>query len=477
MRRLAVTILFALALWPSSALPYVFEGNKWPGAEAEFYVGIGGISPSGIPYKTAVIQALEQWNDETIFNFVQQEDLLDPCENDNRNSIDFTDNVCDSDFGANTLAVTIRRYATEILGPARISQADIVVNQDVTFDVYDGPPLIIFGQDTALDFRRIILHELGHVIGLDHENGPPAIMASTIGNIDRLQQDDIDGVFALHSALDNCQVKTLKFGITGESLGSSDCTVAEMTAGGEDTSFIDLYRFDLSAITTVSFAMSGSNLDSVLVLSDTDLRYLGFDNKSSNDCDSTLTQTLQPGSYFIMANTFDIPPKEECGNLGSYTLTASFNAASKSQLGSNLSLQGGASSAQFSGGISANNGLSYGNKFEPDDSLDIAATIQVDPLHQGQQGFLVVAAALGEQALFLNELGQFVESALDPALIPRAVNKQLLASEQVQIATDLVPATLGIQSITVDFYVGYGLAANPSELYFHSSPLNLTIAP
>ncbi|MEQ8952544.1 MAG: hypothetical protein RL120_00285, partial [Gammaproteobacteria bacterium] len=139
--------------------------------------------------------------------------------------------------------------------------------------------------------------------------------------------------------------------------------------------------------------------------------------------------------------------------------------------------QGNLSTAQFSGGITANNGLSYGNKFSPADSLDISATVQVDPLHQGQQGFLVVAAAIGEQVLFLNEQGQFVESLLDPALIPRAANKQLQASELIQIATDLVPAALGIQSISVDFFVGYGLSSLPNELFFHGSAINLTVAP
>ncbi|MEQ9070309.1 MAG: hypothetical protein RLO18_26485, partial [Gimesia chilikensis] len=152
-------------------------------------------------------------------------------------------------------------------------------------------------------------------------------------NIDRLQADDIDGVTALYSALNNCQIKSLKFGQIAGSLDGSDCTVAEMTAGGGDTSFIDLYRFDLNAITTVSFAMSGTNLDSVLVLADTELRFLGFDNKSGNQCDSTLTQTLQPGSYLVLANTYDVPLKEECGNEGSYNLTASFVASSKQSLG------------------------------------------------------------------------------------------------------------------------------------------------
>ena len=50
-----------------------------------------------------------------------------------------------------------------------------------------------------------------------------------------------------------------------------------------------------------------------------------------------------------------------------------------------------------------------------------------------------------------------------------------LYEEQVEIIKNLVAAELGINEITVDFVVGYGLDDDPDEIFYHETPLNLTI--
>ena len=85
------------------------------------------------------------------------------------------------------------------------------------------------------------------------------------------------------------------------------------------------------------------------------------------------------------------------------------------------------STATFSGGITSNNGLSFTNQFSPDASLIIVGRIDVDPAHVGQAGFIVIAAVVDQQILFLNEAGQFVDSAANPGVITRASNKTLAA--------------------------------------------------
>jgi hypothetical protein len=77
----------------------------------------------------------------------------------------------------------------------------------------------------------------------------------------------------------------------------------------------------------------------------------------------------------------------------------------------------------------------------------------------------------------LNEQGNFVDSWVAPDPIIRAVSKTLQATETFAILTDLVPASFGIDTIVVDFVVGYGLDNAPGEVYFHQSPLNLIVAP
>ncbi len=471
----AALLLSLLLLFSPAALHgFEIEGNKWSGASTEFYFDISGTSLTGISWNAAFADALQQWNDKTVFEFIPVNEFLDPCASDLLNGIAFAGDACGTAFGDSTLAVTLRLYRTEILGPPSIVEADIVVNEDVQFNIFDGniPQFGIPG----IDFRRVALHELGHVIGLDHENLEPAIMAPTISSLDRLQADDIDGANALYSGLDNCEIKTMAFGGQADALEASDCTVAELTVGGDDTSFIDVYRLSLDSLTTVDLQMSSPSLDSVLLLANSNFDYVNFDNKLSGSCDSTLSTLLPAGEYYVLANTYVEPIREDCGNTGVYELLASFSSGALQPLGSTLSVLGSATEALFRGGITANGGVSYGNLFSPEDSLEIVAEIQVDPAHAGQAGSLIVAALVDGEILLQNASGQFLP--YDPlAGIETVADKTLEASEMLTIANDLVPAELGIENISVDFLVGYALQQDPGELYYHASPINLTVRP
>lgn len=466
---------FLLISTSSQLVAFEIDGSKWPTGEIEFFVDIDGTAASGITWNAAFIAAMNDWNDETSFNFILREQYRNPCVNDGLNSVDFSDSFCGSAFGNSTLAVTVRRFNQAILGEPALVEANIIVDQTKELNVYDGK-LVQFGIQ-GLDFRRIALHELGHAIGLDHEATSPAIMAPNIGNLDRLQADDIAGAELLYDGVIKCAVGELVFGTITNALESSDCRVNELLPGSSDASPIDLYRFTLTNAATLSLGMTSSTLDSVLLIADENLQVIAFDNKSSNQCDSTLTQFLQPGNYFLLANTFDTPVKDECGITGGYEINAVLSSGGPNPLGSSTSLSGAAVNATFSGGITSNSGVTFKNQFQPDDMLDIAARIDIDPQHVGQAGFIVIAAVVDEQILFLNEQGQFVDSAANPGVITRAISKTLTAVEELTVVENLVPASLGISEMLVGFFFGYGLVSSPDELYYHQTPLNLIIAP
>jgi hypothetical protein len=84
-------------------------------------------------------------------------------------------------------------------------RATTILNAELCWDAYEGPlqPVLCHGQLTPLlDVRRVLLHELGHVLGLEHpdEGGQTvaAIMNHTTSDVDSLQADDEAGILALY---------------------------------------------------------------------------------------------------------------------------------------------------------------------------------------------------------------------------------------------------------------------------------------
>jgi len=473
--RLIITVL-TIILSPNIH-PFEFKGNKWIGAETTIYANMPGVSGSGIAWNTAIFNAALEWNEKTVFDLKVLPIYRDPCMPDDLNSIKFASDLCGQKFNDATLAVTVLNYKEQQLGPEAIVEADIFVRDDILFDVYDGDLRESDILPNTVDFKRTVLHELGHVIGLDHEEQQPAVMQPQLSNIYSLQLDDIAGVNKLYTGITNCNVKELKFGKTLDSLSLPDCTVRELTLGGRDESLIDLYSFKTIATAELDFEISSNELESVLIIADTDLNYIAIDSDTSDGCGSRLKAQVDAGEYFLMVNTFDIQIKPQCKLTGGYELSASYSSKSPVNLNSQGNIGNSTLNSKFFGSITANGGETYGNKFSPQDSLDISASIDIDPSHGGKEGFIVVAAVIQDSIMLLNKKGQFVEfSAMDTPIIP-VLEKKLEEIETIEITRDLVAIDFGIESIAVDFFVGYGLTEEGNQIYTHAKPFNLTIAP
>ena len=63
---LCFVFLYSLSIF---AFSFEFKGNKWIGAETTIYANLKGISNSGIPWGSAVKQAMNEWNTKTNFHF------------------------------------------------------------------------------------------------------------------------------------------------------------------------------------------------------------------------------------------------------------------------------------------------------------------------------------------------------------------------------------------------------------------------
>lgn len=473
--RLSIAILCCSLTRP--LLSFEIFGNKWIGAETTIYSEIPGSSASGIPWNIAFLQAAAEWNEKTDFKFNVVSEYRNPCLADGVNGVAFHNDVCGESFGESAIAVTALRYRSQLLGPAAIIEADIYINANANFDIYAGP-LNMQNQSVSkpVDFRRTVLHELGHVIGLGHESTNPAIMQPSYGDIDQLQEDDLLGVGSLYGGLKRCAVQSLRLGITSESLSRGDCTVQDLTAGGTDDSLVDVYEFSLKRKTNLIFDVISNQLESVIIVADSNLRYLTSDSDISVGCNAELSTNLEPGNYFLLINTYNNQVKQECATEGVYELTVNYEGQSPQALGSATSLHGGKSEAQFEGHISADNGKSFASRFLPDDSLEIRAIITMDRDHVGKSGFLIAAAQLGENILFLNKERQFVNSNQVKNKIVPFLYKTLEQSETIEIASGLIPKDLMVNNIDVEFFVGYGLVENPTEIYYHQNPLVLGVS-
>ena len=464
------TLLLAL---PSSA--YEITGSKWRTGGTDFYVSMTGTSASGIAWHDSFLAAIADWQRSTVFDFNVIEQDLDPCLEDGLNSVEFTADVCGTEYGASTLAVTLRRYIPTILGEADIYEADVVINNTVGYDIYDGN--IYSNGHSDIDFRRVAIHELGHVMGLEHESNVAAIMAPTIGDIDRPTQDDIDGVNALYTALQSCAQKSLFYGSLNGSLSTGDCTVQQITGGGTDTSYVDIYRLDLANVATITLNMQSAALDSVLLIADLNLGVIAYDAKEAGVCSSTLSRNLSAGSYLVLANTYDVQVDEACVTEGDYQFSAHYKSSTPLSLGGAASTSAVVGRGSFTGAASTDNGLYYQTHFSSDEKILARGEIRVAEQDVGKPGFVLAAARVGEQIFALRPDGIFEEKLPNSGEFPKYRHNVLGSLEVITLLDNIVAGELGIHDLDIEFLIGYGLDSAPETVFYNEKPIKVVITP
>jgi hypothetical protein len=184
--------------------------------------------------------------------------------------------------------------------------ADTVFNDNFEWDVYDGPTRA----NGEIDFRRVAVHELGHVVGLDHENRESAIMASIIGDIGSPQPDDIAGVTSIYAtpippSPNTCSVSgtILPSGSLNGSIHVGDCNIAGMF-NLPFPFYADLYRVVVPNVSNLTIHLSSGNFDTFLVLLDAEsMSPIDLDDDSGGGLNSVIARNLVPGESVIVATT------------------------------------------------------------------------------------------------------------------------------------------------------------------------------
>ena len=199
---LAGVSLLVLGGWLPAARAYNLNNRQWSDGPIALSLSLGSagrtLSDGNTSWDDVAKRAASEWNAH--LGLVQLAPVIDggaAQQGDGKNTVAFSNTIYGDEFGDETIAVTLLHYTSD----TAIGETDVLVNTQDTFDSYDGP-LRDPGTGNDLDLHRVLLHEFGHVLGLEHPDAihqnVVAVMNSVVSDTDQLTDDDLGGVLAIY---------------------------------------------------------------------------------------------------------------------------------------------------------------------------------------------------------------------------------------------------------------------------------------
>ncbi len=266
-------------------------------------------------WNSVVENALALWNeqmDRMQFSWTVAGTGTPASEGDGVNSIQFSSTVYGDKFGPSVLAITLIDNTGN-----KTNETDVLFNTANPFNSFRGTAYSNY-VTSGFDLHRIALHELGHVLGLDHpdEDGQTvdAIMNAHISDLYTLQPDDVAGAVSLYGAPPNAPPPTGNSQIlqisTRGTVGTGDnVMIGGFIIDGSMTKKVIIRAIGPSLGTSgISGALSNPTLElhdstGALLQSNDDWRtnqeqeIIASRLAPTNNLESAIVADLAPGSY------------------------------------------------------------------------------------------------------------------------------------------------------------------------------------
>ena len=293
----AAASLFILGSLPSTAFnPY---GFTWSSGDIAIRIDLDGVTAPNLPpalfdgstsWNQVARDAMAAWNSDLLRSQlveVNPGDTIIPADRNGQSDVIFGSTVYGDAFGETTLGITL--LEPDPANPARIIEADIVINNSRDWNSYRGV------RRSQLDLRRVLIHELGHLLGLGHpddampEQIVESIMNSSVSDTDQLTDDDTAGATALYGVTLTTPVIT----DAPESIAATvgDLVTIDVEIGGRE-----------APLETNSAVTFGWYYPDRLPQNFPD-NYLFIENRTRLDIG--LVQTYDAGTYTLIASNAD----------------------------------------------------------------------------------------------------------------------------------------------------------------------------